>query len=112
MDIITRKPLEFAKPITAEASIGGVYSDLPGNTKPQFSGLFNWKNDANTVGVMVQGFYEKRSLQRNGQEVVGGYNQIAAPTVGVAHPDLAGVYYPKRDRRRAVHPDSASARAA
>ena len=73
VDIISRKPLEFAKNITAEASVGGVYSDLPGNTKPQASGLFNWKNDANTVGVMVQGFYEERSLQRNGQEVVGGY---------------------------------------
>ena len=32
VDIITRKPLEFAKPVTAEASIGGVYSDLPGDT--------------------------------------------------------------------------------
>lgn len=95
VDIITRKPLEFAKPVTAEASIGGVYSDLPGDTKPQFSGLFNWKNDANTVGVLVQAFYEKRSLQRNGQEIVGGYSQIGAnDPIAVAHPDLAGVYYP------------------
>lgn len=96
VDIITRRPLEFAKNVTAEGSIGGVYADLPGNTKPQFSGLFNWKNDANTFGVMVQAFYEKRSLQRNGQELVGGYNQIAATdAVAVAHPDLAGVYYPQ-----------------
>ena len=97
VDIITRKPLEFAKPVTAEASIGGVYSDLPGDTKPQFSGLFNWKNDANTVGVLVQGFYEKRSLQRNGQEVVGGYQQItaaSAPNTVAAHPELEGMYYP------------------
>lgn len=97
VDIITRKPLEFAKPMTAEVSIGGVYSDLPGDTKPQFSGLFNWKNDAGTAGVMVQGFYEKRSLQRNGQEVVGGYNQItaaSAPATVAAHPELAGTYYP------------------
>ena len=97
VDIITRKPLEFAKPITAEASIGGVYADLPGNTKPQFSGLFNWKNDAGTAGVMLQGFYEKRSLQRNGQEVVGGYQQLtaaSAPNTIAAHPELAGMYYP------------------
>ncbi len=95
VDIITRKPLEFAKPVTAEASIGGVYSDLPDSTKPQFSGLFNWKNDTNTFGVLVQGFYEKRSLERDGQEVVGGYGQIApnAPVVAT-NPDLAGVYYP------------------
>ncbi|WP_426701592.1 TonB-dependent receptor [Rhodanobacter sp. Col0626] len=95
VDIITRKPLEFAKNVTAEASIGGAYSDLPSNTKPQFSGLFNWKNDSNTFGVMAQAFYEKRSLQRDGQEVVGGYSQIgAADPIAVAHPDLAGVYYP------------------
>ncbi len=95
VDIITRKPLEFAKQVTGEASVGGVYADLPGNTKPQFSGLFNWKNDSNTMGVLVQGFYEKRSLQRNGQEVIGGYNQIGATDpIAVAHPDLAGVYYP------------------
>jgi len=96
VDIITRKPLEFAKQTTGAVSVGGVYSDLPSSTKPQASGLFNWKNDDNTFGVMVQGFYEKRSLQRNGQELIGGYNQIA-PTdaVAVAHPDLAGVYYPQ-----------------
>ncbi|KQZ79361.1 TonB-dependent receptor [Rhodanobacter sp. Root561] len=97
VDIISRKPLEFAKNITAEASIGGVYSDLPSNTKPQFSGMFNWKNDSNTVGLLVQGFYEKRSLQRNGQEVVGGYQQItaaSAPNTVAAHPELAGMYYP------------------
>ncbi len=72
VDIITRKPLEFGKQVTAEASIGGVYSDLPGSTKPQFNGLFNWKNNDNTFGVMAQAFYEKRDLQRNGQEIVGG----------------------------------------
>ena len=96
VNIITRKPLEFAKQTTAEASIGGVYSDLPSSTEPQFNGLFNWKNNDNTFGVMVQAFYQKRSLQRDGQELVGGYNQIAATdAVAVAHPDLAGVYYPQ-----------------
>ncbi|WP_201314984.1 TonB-dependent receptor [Dyella sp. EPa41] len=95
VDIITRKPLEFAQPFTAQAAVGGVYSDLPGDTKPQFNGLVNWKSDDNTFGVMAQAFYEKRSLQRDGQEIVGGYNQIgAADPIAVAHPDLAGKYYP------------------
>ncbi len=95
VDIITRKPLEFAQQLTAQASVGGVYSDLPGDTKPQFNGLVNWKTDDNTFGVMAQAFYEKRSLQRDGQEIVGGYNQIAATDpIAVAHPDLAGKYYP------------------
>ncbi|HET8898839.1 MAG TPA: TonB-dependent receptor, partial [Rhodanobacteraceae bacterium] len=95
VDIITRKPLEFAKPVTAEVAVGGVYSSLPKETKPQVSGLFNWKNDADTFGVLVQGFYEERSLQREGQEVVNGFQTIAADSpVAQAHPDLAGVRYP------------------
>jgi len=94
VDIITRKPLEYSKDLTASASIGGVYSDQPDNTKPQFSGLVNWKvNDS--FGILGQLFYEERSLQREGQEVVGGYNKIfATDPIAVAHPDLAGVYYP------------------
>jgi iron complex outermembrane receptor protein len=95
VNIITRRPLQFADTFTAEASVGGVYSDLPGNTEPQISGLFNWKNEAGTAGVLFQGFHETRSLRRDGQEVVGGYASIAADAPVVAtNPDLAGVLYP------------------
>ncbi|WP_029923013.1 TonB-dependent receptor [Nevskia soli] len=94
VNIVTRRPLDFGKPLTAEVSAGGVYADLPSKTDPQFSGLVNWK-PSRSFGVMLEGFYEKRDLQRNGQEVVGGYNQIAASdTIAKNHPDLAGVYYP------------------
>ncbi|MGN6226847.1 MAG: TonB-dependent receptor [Dyella sp.] len=94
VDIITRKPLEFAKPVTAEASVGGVYADLPSSTKPQFSGLFNYRNDASTFGVMAQAFYEERSLQRNGQEILGLNQLKSTDAIVAAHPDLNGVYYP------------------
>jgi len=101
VNIISRKPLEFAKNITAEASVGGVYSDLPGDTKPQFNGLFNWKNDANTVGLMVQGFYEERSLQRNGQEVVGGYVPVTTSTGQSAYaPEEIGSVLFTQQRKR------------
>lgn len=102
IDIITRKPLDFSKPFSLEASVGGVYADLPSKTEPQFSGLVNWKNDSNTFGVMVQAFYEKRALQRNGQELLG-YSYIptgsaAATSLGLsaATPGSAstGVFYP------------------
>src|SRR5258705_3519141 len=76
VDIITRKPLQFTKQLTLEGSLGVVYADLPKKTDPQFSGLVNWKNDANTVGVMIQGFSEKRHLRRDGQEILG-YDKIA-----------------------------------
>ncbi|WP_049620662.1 TonB-dependent receptor [Frateuria defendens] len=100
VDIVTRKPLEFAKPITGEVSVGGVYSDLPDKTKPQFSGLFNWKNDANTLGVMLQGFYEKRSLQRNGQEVVGGYLPTTVGGNTVYYPNEIGAVLFTQQRKR------------
>lgn len=95
VNIITRRPLQFADEITTEASVGGVYADLPGKTDPQFNGLFNWRNADSSAGVMFQAFYEKRNLRRDGQEVVGGFNTIAAdaPVVGT-NPDLAGVLYP------------------
>lgn len=95
VDIITRRPLQFADPMTIEGTVGGVYSDLPGDTKPQVNGLFNWKNADSSAGVMFQAFYEKRSLRRDAQEVVGGFSAIGATDpAAVANPDLAGALYP------------------
>src|ERR1700681_2104817 len=71
VDIITRKPLQFTKQFTLEGSAGVVYADLPKKTDGQFNALGNWKNDAGTMGVMVQGFSEKRHLRRDGQEILG-----------------------------------------
>ena len=94
VDIITRKPLDFRKPLTLEASVGAVRATLPSKTDPQVSALMNWKNDTNTVGVLLQGFSEKRHLRRDGVELLR-YEQIApGSAVAIAHPDLAGVYYP------------------
>jgi iron complex outermembrane receptor protein len=94
VDIITRKPLDFAKPVTLEGSIGAVYADLPGKSDPQFSVLGNWKNDTNNLGVMLQGFYEKRHLRRDGQEILG-YGTISPTSpLAAAHPDLANVAFP------------------
>jgi iron complex outermembrane receptor protein len=94
IDIVTRKPLDFKNKLTAEGSVGVVYAQQPGKTDPQLSGLVNWKNDDNTLGVMVQAFSEKRHLRRDGQELLG-YEKIApGSAVATAHPDLAGVWYP------------------
>jgi iron complex outermembrane receptor protein len=95
VDIKTRKPLDFAKQLTVEASIGAVHNSLAGNTDPQFNGTINWKNDANTFGLMVTGFDENRHFERQGQETVGGFLQIApGSTIAKSNPDLSGAYYP------------------
>jgi len=110
VDIITRKPLDFPKAVTLEASVGAVYATLPGTKDPQLSFLGNWLNADHTFGVMLQLFSETRHLRRDGQEMLG-YNQIsptiANPNAGTpgqpatitnpivaAHPDLANVFYP------------------
>ena len=105
VDIITRKPLDFAEQFTGNVSIGGVYSELPGKTDSQFNALFNYRNAASTGGVLLQIFDENRTLRRDGVEVLG-YDEITSrpnangtpsPTrdVALAHPDLEGVWYPR-----------------
>ncbi len=94
VDIITRKPLDFGKPFTLEASVGAVYADLPSKTDGQYSALANFKNDANNFGVMLQLFSETRHLRRDGVEILG-YDTIAPGSpIATSHPDLSGVQYP------------------
>jgi len=91
IDIITRSPLGFKDQYTAEASLGGAYSDLADKAGYQFNGLLNWKNDANNFGVMLQGFDEDRYLRRDGQEVLG-YTTI--PSTAAWPAALHGVTVP------------------
>ncbi|NRR32844.1 TonB-dependent receptor [Oxalobacteraceae bacterium] len=94
VDVITRRPLDFKKNLTVEASVQATYNDLAGKTEPQFSGLINWKNDTKTVGILVQAFSEKTSVRRDGQEVLG-YSTISATSAAAkANPALAGLSIP------------------
>ncbi|HEX8954962.1 MAG TPA: TonB-dependent receptor plug domain-containing protein, partial [Burkholderiaceae bacterium] len=108
VDIQTRKPLDFKKQLTAEISAQAIYADLPRKTDPQINGLINWKNDTNTMGVLVQLFDEQRHERRDGQEFYG-YTQISPTSnAAIAHPDLANVWAPngisaslfEQDRKR------------
>ncbi|KRA33591.1 TonB-dependent receptor [Rhodanobacter sp. Root627] len=93
INIITRKPLDFDKPVTINASVGAVRSDAAGANDPQLSALFNYKTD--TFGVLVQAFKQKRHLQREAQELPSGFLTIAADApVTATNPDLAGVLAP------------------
>jgi len=94
VNIITRKPLDFKNPFSFLASAGAVYADLPSKTDPQLSALANFHNADSTFGVLLQGFYEKRHLRRDGVELLG-YDTIArGSAIATAHPDLANVVYP------------------
>ncbi|MYM24733.1 TonB-dependent receptor [Duganella sp. FT135W] len=76
VDIETRKPLDFKKTLNAQISVGGVNSSNSGKTDPQINGLIAWKNDQGTLGVLVQGFHEKRTLSRVGQENQIWYDHV------------------------------------
>ena len=94
VDILTHSPLNFEEGMTFGGNVGLVYADLPGETDPQLSALLNWKNDDSTFGIMVQGFGQKRSLRRDGQEILG-YNVMAeTDAAAIAYPELTGVFYP------------------
>lgn len=94
VNILTRKPLDFADQFTLSASAGGVWSEQPDEIDPQLSALLNWKNDSGTLGVMVQAFSEERHLRRDGVELLG-YGTIAPGSeIAISNPDLSGVQYP------------------
>nr|WP_316641255.1 TonB-dependent receptor [uncultured Roseateles sp.] len=94
VDIITRRPLAFSQALTAEASVGLVNSQLAKKSDPQLNGLFAFKNEAKTFGVLAQVFSEERHLRRDGVETLS-YEKIAPGSkIALADPKLAGVLYP------------------
>ena len=102
VNIITRKPLDFAKALTFEAGIGAVYADLAKKTDPQLSALLNWRDESKTFGILIQAFSEKRHLRRDGVETFAhdgllSLTPITAetnPDVIAQNPALKGVLFP------------------
>ncbi len=94
VDIETRNPLDLKKAITLEGSAQAAYNTNSSETKPEINALFGWKNDTDTFGAIVQGFYEQRSVRRYGQETLG-YTAISATSpTGMEYPALVGVESP------------------
>ena len=63
----TRKPLDLDS-MTFYGSVEGQYQSDSGETDPQLSGMFSWKNDESNMGVLVSAVKQERSLQRQGNE--------------------------------------------
>ena len=60
VDMITRRPLDFRKQLTVEATAQAIYSDLAAKTDPQGNALVAWKNESSTFGALLQVFDEVR----------------------------------------------------
>ena len=94
IDLRLRSGLDLKNTWTVEASAQGAYNTQSHETKPQVNGLIGWHNDDNTLGVIVQGFYEERSLRRYGQETLGYGAITSSNATGAAIPALVGVQAP------------------
>lgn len=65
--INTRKPLEMDD-LTIFGSAEGAYTNDSGEVDPQLSGLLSWKNEKGNLGILVSGVYQRRQMQRKGNE--------------------------------------------
>ncbi|AOT07921.1 TonB-dependent receptor [Pseudoalteromonas luteoviolacea] len=63
----TRTPLELDAN-TIYGSLEFSHSDDSGETDPQFSGMYSWKNDSENLGFLFSAVQQTRQLQRQGNE--------------------------------------------
>lgn len=72
VNLVTRKPLDLDK-TTLQASVEGQYNDIAGETDPSFSGLYSWKNDEETFGILVSASFQERTVERETNEDFGWF---------------------------------------
>jgi iron complex outermembrane receptor protein len=65
INVTTRKPLAQKERLSGVVSVGASYADPAGQDAPDLNATVNWKNEAGTFGVIVQGFAEKRYVRRD-----------------------------------------------
>jgi iron complex outermembrane receptor protein len=101
VDVHVRKPLDLAAN-TFAASAQALYATRPDKVTPNVSGMYSWKNEGRTFGILVGAFYEKRDFRRDGQEVLGYASAVnfanSGKTLNV--PSLIGSAYFQQERVR------------
>ncbi|GMG86529.1 TonB-dependent receptor [Biformimicrobium ophioploci] len=66
----THRPLDLDAH-AVNVAVESQYSEKSGENDPLLSGQYSWKNDDSTFGVLVSVADQKRSVQREGLEVLG-----------------------------------------
>jgi iron complex outermembrane receptor protein len=103
INVTTRKPLAAKEKISGIISGGMSYATLPGKKAPDFNASVNWKNDADTFGVIAQVFAEKRYVRRDTSSTLAygfssGYDVINLKNMpGITDASLAGSGYTAKD---------------
>ncbi|MDB5933182.1 MAG: TonB-dependent receptor [Massilia sp.] len=96
INVTTRKPLSQKEKFSGAITLGATYAQLPGKTTPDLNANATWQNDAGTMGVIVQGFKEKRynrrdSVSRFAYGASSGWDVINTATMkGITDASLAG----------------------
>lgn len=114
INVTTRKPLAQKERFSGVVSGGMSYADLPGRSAPDLNAMFNWKNEAGTVGLIVQGFAEKRYVRRDSVSRFAysggsGWDVINTATMlGITDASLAGTGYKAADLNGVRLPGSMS----
>lgn len=94
--VTTRKPLSQKEKFSGSVSVGATYAQLPDRCSPDLNGNVNWQNDAGAMGVIVQGFKEKRYSRRDSASRLAygsnsGWDVINTTTMkGITDESLAG----------------------
>jgi iron complex outermembrane receptor protein len=83
----TRKPLD----LEANKIVGSAlaqYSDVSGETDPQLSGLYSWKNEDETFGALISLVRQERNLRRDGIESWSWTDRDITMADGTVHKDI------------------------
>ncbi len=70
VNIATRKPLDL-KGTTVNLSGGYLYNDRISGGKPSLSGLFGWKNESGSFGILLSAQRSEEQIRRDGIESYG-----------------------------------------
>lgn len=81
----TRKPLELDAN-TVHASVEGQYSSNGENWDPSVSGMYSWKNNDETFGILASLAFQGRTVHREGMEDFGWFG----PSIGRIDPLMEG----------------------
>ena len=73
----TRKPFDLDAN-SGQISIEGQYGDIADALDPTLSGLYSWKNDDETFGILFSGSYQERTVERETNEDFGWFGPSIA----------------------------------
>ncbi|MFT4924689.1 MAG: iron complex outermembrane receptor protein [Phenylobacterium sp.] len=83
----TRKPLDIESGKFAASALAQ-YSDISGETDPQLSGMYSWKNDQETFGALFSVVRQQRNLRRDGIEAWSWAKRDITMADGTVHEDV------------------------